>query len=163
MAPLGSDSSELLVIAVDQTRRHAADRANKRKAFADALTCLPNRRALEAKLSELDAEGPEAGSRALLLIDMDRFKILNDTLGHDKGDLMLKEVANRFSHASVKATSSPAKEATSSSWSCAGCRLNSMPRATRPWRGPKPSWHTWPCLTRCAKTALSGVPSFSVQ
>ncbi|MDP3538357.1 MAG: EAL domain-containing protein [Azonexus sp.] len=66
-------------------------------AFYDPLTALPNRRLL---LNRLD-KARQAGKRnaqygALLMIDLDNFKTLNDTLGHDIGDHMLVEVANRL-------------------------------------------------------------------
>lgn len=96
LAPMGGDSSELLLMASDQTPRRKTEQANRRRAFADALTGLPNRRGLEAKLAELDAEAPAAGWRSLLFIDMDRFKALNDTHGHEAGDLMLREVSARL-------------------------------------------------------------------
>ena len=95
-APLGDGSSELLLVANDQTSRRKSDRAKRREALTDALTQLPNVRALEIRLAELDAEGPASGWRALLFIDMDRFKALNDTHGHPAGDLMLQQVAARL-------------------------------------------------------------------
>lgn len=66
-------------------------------AFYDPLTALPNRRLL---LNRLD-KAQQAGKRnaqfgALLIIDLDNFKTLNDTLGHDVGDQMLVEVAKRL-------------------------------------------------------------------
>jgi diguanylate cyclase (GGDEF)-like protein len=96
LAPMGEDSTELLLMASDQTPRRKVEKASRRLALADALTKLPNRLGLEAKLAELDAEGPAAGWRSLLFIDMDRFKVLNDTHGHHAGDLMLQEVAARL-------------------------------------------------------------------
>jgi diguanylate cyclase (GGDEF)-like protein/PAS domain S-box-containing protein len=63
----------------------------------DALTRLPNRRAFEARLEEVALRAPEAGSEVgLLLIDMDYFKHLNDTLGHGAGDELLRTIATRL-------------------------------------------------------------------
>ena len=63
----------------------------------DALTGLPNRRLLDERLAELTA-GPRADETfALLLMDLDRFKTVNDVLGHHVGDVMLTQVANRLS------------------------------------------------------------------
>jgi diguanylate cyclase (GGDEF)-like protein/PAS domain S-box-containing protein len=66
----------------------------------DNLTMLPNRRSLEKKLNELINNSLENNSHfAVLFLDLDGFKIINDGLGHDIGDLLLKEVAIRFQDA----------------------------------------------------------------
>lgn len=66
-------------------------------AFYDPLTGLPNRRLLLDRLEKPTAlSGRKAHQRALLVIDLDDFMTLNDTLGHETGDLMLQEVAFRL-------------------------------------------------------------------
>jgi diguanylate cyclase (GGDEF)-like protein/PAS domain S-box-containing protein len=66
-------------------------------AFYDHLTGLPNRRLLLDRLHQARASGMRNGrDGALLFIDMDNFKTLNDTLGHDIGDLLLQKVAIRL-------------------------------------------------------------------
>jgi diguanylate cyclase (GGDEF)-like protein/PAS domain S-box-containing protein len=71
-------------------------------AYHDALTGLENRFGLRARLEELLKKGAETGTRtAVMLIDLDRFKNVNDTLGHDAGDKLLMEVARRI-RASVR-------------------------------------------------------------
>lgn len=66
----------------------------------DTLTMLPNRRSLEKRLNELIDKAIEDKSHfAVLFLDLDGFKIINDGLGHDIGDLLLKEVAKRFQDA----------------------------------------------------------------
>ena len=66
----------------------------------DNLTMLPNRRSLEKRLNELIDKAIENKSHfAVLFLDLDGFKIINDGLGHDIGDLLLKEVAKRFQEA----------------------------------------------------------------
>lgn len=66
-------------------------------AYFDSLTKLPNRRMLMDRLHRAVAAVKRSEQySALLFLDMDNFKILNDTLGHDYGDLMLQEVANRL-------------------------------------------------------------------
>src|SRR5262249_18335687 len=83
-------SSELL----QQLRREADERQHQ--AQHDALTGLPNR-ALFAERLEGALDGAPAGSRvAVMLIDLDGFKEVNDTLGHHTGDAILREVASRL-------------------------------------------------------------------
>jgi len=69
----------------------------RRLADTDDLTALPNRRHLERRLrEELDAARARGTSVALLLIDLDRFKELNDTLGHRAGDIVLEQIGPRL-------------------------------------------------------------------
>jgi diguanylate cyclase (GGDEF)-like protein/PAS domain S-box-containing protein len=69
----------------------------ERLAFYDPLTGLPNRRLLWDRLESALASSHRNGRKgALLFIDMDNFKMLNDTLGHDMGDLLLQQVAQRL-------------------------------------------------------------------
>ncbi len=64
-----------------------------RRSLLDELTGLPNRRALEQRLSEHLADG---GQGTAILLDLDRFKEINDTLGHSTGDALLRMVAERL-------------------------------------------------------------------
>ena len=69
----------------------------RKLAFHDALTGLPNRRLLSDRLRQTMAASKRNGcSGALLFLDMDNFKPLNDTYGHEVGDLLLVEVAGRL-------------------------------------------------------------------
>ena len=81
----------------DITERKAAEEEIKYLAFYDPLTRLPNRRLLLDRLHQtLAASARIQRLGALLFIDLDNFKTLNDTLGHDKGDLLLQQVAHRL-------------------------------------------------------------------
>ncbi|MHB8666685.1 MAG: EAL domain-containing protein [Burkholderiales bacterium] len=81
----------------DITARKIAEDEIERLAFYDPLTQLPNRRLLLDRLQHALASSARSGRNgALLFIDLDNFKTLNDTLGHDKGDLLLQQVAQRL-------------------------------------------------------------------
>ena len=82
---------------VDVTPQKEADEKIKTLAFYDFLTGLPNRRLLQDRLEKtLAASSRHLRQGALLFIDLDNFKTLNDTLGHDMGDLLLQQVAQRL-------------------------------------------------------------------
>ena len=84
-------------IVRDITERKVADDAIKRLASIDALTSLYNRAAFDTRRAELASTALRTGQKLLLfLIDLDRFKEVNDTLGHQAGDLLLEEVAKRI-------------------------------------------------------------------
>jgi diguanylate cyclase (GGDEF)-like protein/PAS domain S-box-containing protein len=81
----------------DITERKAAEEKIRHLAFYDPLTLLPNRRLLQDRLAQAAATGAKSGRGcALLFIDLDDFKTLNDTHGHDIGDLLLQQVATRM-------------------------------------------------------------------
>jgi diguanylate cyclase (GGDEF)-like protein/PAS domain S-box-containing protein len=87
----------VLGIARDITARRAAEDEVKYLAFHDSLTSLPNRRLLLDRLQRALVSSARNGREgALLFIDLDNFKTLNDTFGHEVGDLLLQQVANRL-------------------------------------------------------------------
>jgi len=85
---------------LERTIRWALERKEMAyKATHDALTELPNRVALHHKLEPLLDASDEATISALLFLDLDRFKRVNDSLGHSKGDVLLTRVAERLQNA----------------------------------------------------------------
>ncbi|OIR17563.1 cyclic di-GMP phosphodiesterase Gmr [mine drainage metagenome] len=81
----------------DITLRKEAEEKIEQLAFYDSLTKLPNRRLLMDRLNKALATSARTLKHgALLFIDLDNFKTLNDTHGHDMGDLLLQQVANRL-------------------------------------------------------------------
>ncbi len=89
--------SHYVASVIDITERKAAADAIEKLAFYDPLTDLPNRRLLLDRLKLALASSHRNGLHgALLFIDLDHFKRLNDTYGHDMGDLLLQQVAERL-------------------------------------------------------------------
>lgn len=89
--------TEYVAIFSDITARKQAEEEIRSLAYYDALTGLPNRRMLLDRFHQalsLSARSHQCG--AVLFLDMDRFKTLNDTMGHDYGDMMLAEVGRRM-------------------------------------------------------------------
>ena len=93
------ESLELVV--TDRTQGlEAANRQLRHLASHDALTGLPNRLLLDDRIAQAIVQGQRyAHEFAVLVIDLDRFKLINDSLGHRAGDELLREVAQRLSHA----------------------------------------------------------------
>ncbi|MEK7616115.1 MAG: EAL domain-containing protein [Patescibacteria group bacterium] len=80
----------------DRTERKTSEDTIKFQAFHDALTGLPNRTRAESYLTTVMHSRRKKTRFALFFIDLDKFKKINDTLGHAMGDRILKEVAVRF-------------------------------------------------------------------
>ena len=81
----------------DLTEQLAAQQRIEELSHTDALTGLPNRRLLAERVAQASARSRrDGGSFALLLVDLDRFKQINDTLGHVSGDRVLVDVAQRI-------------------------------------------------------------------
>ena len=91
------EPAQFVAIFSDITTRKREEDLIRSMAFYDALTQLPNRRLfLERLQTALVASERYRDYGAILFIDLDRFKVLNDTLGHDYGDLLLVELAARI-------------------------------------------------------------------
>ncbi len=86
-----------VTVGRDVTARRQADEKIHHLAYFDPLTELPNRLLLIERLQAALADSERSGqSGALMFIDLDNFKVLNDTLGHSRGDLLLQRVAERL-------------------------------------------------------------------
>lgn len=88
---------EMFCIDIDISRRKAAEKEARYLALYDVLTGLPNRRLLMDRLQKTSSQGASIKlTSAVMFVDLDNFKTLNDTRGHAAGDLLLQQVANRL-------------------------------------------------------------------
>ncbi len=91
------ERQHVLLMARDITQRKEAEREIKQLAFYDPLTELPNRRLLVDRLQRVLAHIKRKQTRgALIFIDLDNFKVVNDSQGHSVGDELLIQVADRL-------------------------------------------------------------------
>ena len=91
---------EMIALARDITERRRMERALQHQATHDALTGLPNRALLADRLDQaLAAATRSGGPLAVLVLDLDDFKVVNDAAGHAVGDLLLVETAHRLGSA----------------------------------------------------------------
>ena len=90
------DGGQLVVTHTDITANVEAVRDTARRALYDHLTDLPNRVHLQ-ELVEAELAGAAGRPTAVLILDVDEFKAVNDTLGHDAGDLLIRQIAERLS------------------------------------------------------------------
>lgn len=100
ITPVRLDSDEIthfIAVKQDISERKQAEAQIYNLAFFDALTRLPNRRLLNDRLDQTMAASKRSGRYgALMFMDLDNFKPLNDVHGHEVGDLLLQEVARRI-------------------------------------------------------------------
>ena len=104
-----SNSKEMYCIDVSLVEQKQAHAELSRIAHYDSLTDLPNRRTFADRLRQMMKRADREGRQvAVMMLDLDRFKEVNDTLGHDHGDLLLQEAALRLK-SSVRATDTVAR------------------------------------------------------
>ena len=106
LAPVGGD---VVAVVRDVTDRHQMEDALEHRALHDPLTDLANRSLFFDRLSQgLHAAKREGGQLALIMLDLDGFKDINDEFGHSVGDDVLKEMGRRLS-AGLRATDTAAR------------------------------------------------------
>lgn len=105
-------------MARDITELDTSRKKIRQMAFYDSLTGLPNRTLFNEQLREMIRDAASAGQRAgVMLIDMDHFKAVNDTMGHPVGDELLRQVATRLREG-VRTTDTVANSVAMSLLSC---------------------------------------------
>jgi diguanylate cyclase (GGDEF)-like protein/PAS domain S-box-containing protein len=105
VSPVWDESRRLthwVAVGRDITERKRDEEKIQYLAFYDPLTQLPNRQMLLDRLNESVGENAQARDGALMFIDLDNFKVLNDTLGHQKGDMLLQQVGRRLRNCVAK-------------------------------------------------------------
>jgi len=95
--PVSADSDEMIWSLTNVTERKHLEEKTQQLAFLDPLTNMPNRRQLTYRLSlALETSKSNARFGAVMVLDLDKFKLINDTEGHEAGDRLLIEAGKRI-------------------------------------------------------------------
>ena len=105
----GGEVRGLMALLADVTERKRLERKLQYQAQHDALTGLPNRELLSSRIVEALGRARGGGTTGLLLIDLDKFKEVNDTLGHACGDQLLAQIGPRLLTGALRANDSVAR------------------------------------------------------
>ncbi|HEV7765855.1 MAG TPA: PAS domain S-box protein [Thermoanaerobaculia bacterium] len=135
----------------DVTQRKQTERQLEYRAYYDSLTGLPNRLLFRDRLvNSLSAARRNRCGVAVMYLDVDHFKLVNDGLGHSFGDLLLADIAKRLYDA-LRASDTTRASAVTSSASC--CRKLRTPRRWLAWPGR--CWSRWPSRSASTDTSSS--------
>ena len=104
----GMESGGVIAVLQDISERRQAEQTINRMAWFDSLTGLPNRRSFDSRLAQVFKDEGQTEHCALLFVDLDNFKQVNDTLGHSRGDMLLQVVAERL-RSTLRSTDVPAR------------------------------------------------------
>ena len=99
------DNKEVIICVIyDMTEEEKLKRVLMQEASYDALTGLYNRRGMDKQLEQLFSEPEKLGYHAMIMIDADGLKVINDTYGHEKGDVYLKKIASVIDHFGIRSS-----------------------------------------------------------
>jgi predicted signal transduction protein with EAL and GGDEF domain len=143
------------LLSEQEAQRLAQEERIRHQAYHDDLTGLPNRASFAEQLDAMTRRARRAGwAFAVMFLDLDRFKVVNDSLGHHAGDQLLRVAATRIQRCIRDSDMLFRMGATSS-------RSSSRTSAdrNRPRRSPTASWKRWPNRSSSSSTRSGSPPA----